>query len=161
MPNAASVLLRPVVRADLPALYEFQLEPESCALAGVNPRSREAFNAVWDKILAGPPASDGAIARAIIADGQLAGSIGYFRQDQTDLIGYWIARPHWGRAIASRALSLMLREVHVRPLFAHVAAHNPASLRVLAKNGFVEIGRRQSPGTERYHACEEVTLRLA
>ncbi len=158
MPPPA-VVLRPVTRADLGALYEFQREAEGAALAGVNPRSLEDFNAVWDKILAGPPVSEGAVARAIIADNALAGSIGYFRQEETDFIGYWISRANWGRGIASRAVGLMLGEISVRPLFARVASHNAASLRVLSKNGFVEVSRRQSPGTERYHACEEVTLR--
>lgn len=159
MAQAITVLLRPVGREDLPVLYEFQREPESNARAAVNPRSFEAFSEVWDKILAGPPVSEGAVARAVIADGVLAGSIGCFRQEETDFMGYWISRAYWGRGIASRAVGLMLAEFSARPIFARVAAHNAASHRVLVKNGFVEIGRRWSPGTDRYHACEEVTLR--
>lgn len=45
-------------------------------------------------------------------------------------------REYWGRGLASSALSQFLREVRVRPLYAYVAKHNLASIRVLEKCGF-------------------------
>ena len=80
--------------------------------------------------------------------------------DGEDAIGYWIAKEHWGRGIASRALELLLQEVPRRPLVARVARHNGASLRVLERCGFRVMGCRESPASERYRACEEVLLRL-
>jgi RimJ/RimL family protein N-acetyltransferase len=40
-------------------------------------------------------------------------------------------------------VAALLAEVRERPLTAHVAAHNVGSMRVLERNGFVEIGREQ------------------
>jgi RimJ/RimL family protein N-acetyltransferase len=42
----------------------------------------------------------------------------------------------WGKGIATRALTLFLQQGTVRPLYAHVARHNLASIRVLEKCGF-------------------------
>ncbi|MFM9995776.1 MAG: GNAT family N-acetyltransferase [Phycisphaerales bacterium] len=155
------IRLRPVVAADLPTLFEFQSDPESCRLAAVNPRDRAAFEATWAAILAD---RSGAIARAILEGDTLVGSIGCFKLDGHDAVGYWIARQHpggWGRGIATRALGLLLEEVKVRPLHARAAAHNAASIRVLERNGFVVTEYRDSPGTDRYHACVEAVMVLA
>lgn len=159
--NTLPVRLRPVVPADIPALYEMQRDPESNRLAAVNPRSLEDFNALWNRILTDPDTRSGTIPRAIIAGDELVGSISVFKMDGLDGVGYWIARKHWGKGIATRALALLLEEVTLRPLHARVAAPNAASIRVLERCGFTITGRRQSPGTERYHACEEVSFLLS
>ena len=52
------------------------------------------------------------------------------------LLGYWVGREWWGRGIATQALALFVDEVSIRPLYAHVAAHNVGSIRVLDKCGF-------------------------
>ena len=52
---------------------------------------------------------------------------------------YWIARRHWGRGLATRALGLLLEEVRERPLHATVAAHNAASAAVLERHGFGRV----------------------
>lgn len=156
MERVRTVDLRTVTAADLETLFAFQCDPEGCAMAGVHPRPREAFEAHWARALADP----GVVARAIVADGAVAGSIGCFTRDGARWVGYWIGRAYWGRGIATRALGLLLGEVRERPLRAQVAAHNGASLTVLARCGFVEVERRWSEGTERYVACEEVELEL-
>ncbi len=51
-------------------------------------------------------------------------------------MGYWLGREYWGKGIATRALSLFLDQVTARPLYAYVAKHNLASIRVLQKCGF-------------------------
>ncbi|MGI0149175.1 MAG: GNAT family N-acetyltransferase, partial [Thermoplasmata archaeon] len=69
-------------------------------------------------------------------------------------------REYWGRGFATRALSLFLREVTMRPLYASAAKDNVASLRVLQKCGFtvsrVEKGFANARGEE----IEEVMLEL-
>jgi len=57
-------------------------------------------------------------------------------QDGQQLLGYWVGREWWGRGVATRAVALLAEEVPVRPLHAHVAAHNLGSIRVLEKCGF-------------------------
>ncbi len=125
-------------------------------MAAVIPRDEAAFSAVWEKSLSEP----GVTAWAIIADGTLVGSIACFKMDGLDAVGYWIAKEHWGRGIATRALELLLEAVTVRPLHARAARHNVASIRVLERCGFVVTGYRLSPGDARYLECEEAMLIL-
>lgn len=162
MPNepktpCMAVTLREPQLDDIARLYEFQCDPESNRLAGVYPRSRDAFDAIWTKVL-----TEGHIAsRVILADGVLVGQINRFPRNELDYVGYWLDRSHWGRGIATRALRQFLGIVWQRPLHAQVAAHNVASIRVLRGCGFVEVGREFSPGDERFVACEEVQFLLA
>ncbi len=151
------VRLRAVEVDDLPALFQHQLDPDAIRMAVVNPRDADAFNAHWAKILSDP----GIVARAILADDLLVGHVSCFRMDGQDSVGYWIAKAHWGRGIATRALALLLEEVTIRPLYARVARANVASLRVLERCGFVIIGYQQTPADDRYPACEEAILQLA
>ncbi len=63
-------------------------------------------------------------------------------------LGYWLGRAHWGRGYMTRVVAAYLaRVVPAWPLQrveAHVLDINPASARVLEKNGFVEEGRRRA-----------------
>lgn len=156
MPPA--VHLRPVTLADIPTLYQFQLDPESNDLAAVNPRDLPTFEAIWTKILTEPGSR--VIPRAIIADGVLVGSINIFQREGQDFVGYWIDRPHWGKGIASRALALLLAEPTPRPLHAQAARHNPASIRVLTRNGFTITRYEHGPASERFRECEVAVLIL-
>jgi RimJ/RimL family protein N-acetyltransferase len=156
LPRPDTIRLRPVERADLPTLFLHQLDAESCRMAVVRPRDRAAFNATWDKILADPTV----IARAILADDTLVGSISCFKMDGLDSVGYWIDRAHWNRGIAGRALALLLQEVTIRPLHAHAARNNVASIRVLERCGFRITRHQVSPETDRFPSCEEAILIL-
>lgn len=165
------VVLRDVVVADHDALFAFQCDPAGAAMAMVKPRSREAFDAMWarfgEQVARGEP---GLVAKVILADGVVCGSIGCFvsvgessagELSERELsVGYGIGRAWWGRGIASRALALLLEQTTTRPIFARAAASNVASRRVLEKNGFVLVGSQWSPETERYLACEEVKFVL-
>jgi RimJ/RimL family protein N-acetyltransferase len=137
-------------------MYELQLDPESNRMAFTIPRTREAFDLHWAKVLDDP----GNTARAVLLDGQVVGYISCFPMDGQDHVGYWIDRAWWGRGIASRALHLLLQEVGKRPLVATAATGNGASLRVLQKCGFAVEEVRLSPASERYPECEEAVLVL-
>ncbi len=152
-------MLRRTAFADVAAMFEMQLDEEVNRLSGTIPRGRDAFEAVWKKILETGEAG-GVTPRAIEVDGRLVGMINAFPQEGKACIGYLIAREHWGRGIASEAVRLLLGEVTVRPLFARVPVHNVASQRVLQKNGFEIVERGRSEGTERYVASEVFLLRL-
>jgi RimJ/RimL family protein N-acetyltransferase len=155
--SAPRVRLRAVVPADLPTLFAYQADAESCRMAAVHPRTEGAFYAKWDEIFRDP----GVTARAMVADGALVGSISCFSLEGRDFVGYWIGREHWGKGVATRALELLLEEVGRRPLFARVATENLGSMRVLERCGFEVISRRFSPGDERFMECEEALLRLS
>ena len=152
-----SVSLRDVVADDIPALCQHQLDPDASNMAAVYPRDAETFNAHWAKILG----DASVVAKAILVDAVLVGYISCFNMDGQDAVGYWIAKEHWGRGIATRALALLLEEVPTRPLHARVATHNVGSIRVLERCGFSITGYEQSPGTERYVACKEAIILIS
>ena len=172
---APSVRLRPVTARDLPALFEQQCDPVAARMAMVTPRTRVEFDALWARLLDSPPPR--LVARVIEADDVLVGMVNCFQrpglpeegaavdadgtvQGELDYVGYWLAREHWGRGIATRALAALLQEVKTRPLRARAAVTNVASLRVLERCGFVISGYWDSSADARFSACREALLRL-
>ena len=75
---------------------------------------------------------------------ELVGCCGLSRRPSGSVeLGYWIARPHWGRGLATeaaRALIEIARTLGLRSLEAGHFVDNPASARVLEKLGFVALG---------------------
>lgn len=97
MTTEESILLRPVQLGGLPRLYELQLDPESNRMALTIPRTREAFDSHWAKVLDNPAIT----ARAILVGEAFVGVIPCFPKDGQDYVGYWIDRVYWGMGIAS------------------------------------------------------------
>jgi RimJ/RimL family protein N-acetyltransferase len=75
---------------------------------------------------------------------QLVGSCGLGRRPSGAVeMGYWIARPFWGRGIATEACAALLnigRTLGLRQLEGAHFLDNPASGRVLEKLGFEPVG---------------------
>ena len=75
---------------------------------------------------------------------QLAGSCGLGRRPSGAVeMGYWIARPFWGRGYATEACSALVEIARTLGLASLEGSHftdNPASARVLEKLGFVPLG---------------------
>lgn len=158
VPRSVAIRLRPTAPGDLSALFELQCDPESNAMAGTKPRTREVFFAVWERIFADPGVNSRVIEIHVERGGEhgteIVGSISRFQADGHDCVGYWIARAHWGRGIASRALEMFLIEETRRPLHATVARTNAASHRILEKSGFRLMGCRMGEETDRFVARE-------
>jgi RimJ/RimL family protein N-acetyltransferase len=150
------IRLRDVTEADLPIFFEQQLDPEATRMAAFPARDRETFMEHWTGILANRTI----IKQTIVVDGQVAGNLVSFQQLGEPQVGYWLGKAYWGKGIATQALSLFLEQIKRRPLYAHVAKHNIASIRVLEKCGFKicgqEIGFPDADGNE----VEEVILEL-
>jgi RimJ/RimL family protein N-acetyltransferase len=127
------VYLRETEKGDLPDFFEHQRDPLANSMAAFPPRERDAFMTHWGKILA----DDKVIKRTILLQAEIAGSIVCFERSGERLIGYWLGRRFWGQGIATRAISAFVSSISTRPLHAHVAKHNVASIRVLEKCGFV------------------------
>jgi len=144
-------VLREVVEGDLPAFHEYECDREAAAMAAFPSRDRDAFMAHWAKTLA----NDSALTMAIVSDGKVAGNIGCWEADGHRFVGYWIGREFWGRGLATQALAELVGMVEARPLYAHVVKSNVASIRVLEKNGFVEVGRHTADD-----GIEELILEL-
>lgn len=85
---------------------------------------------------------------AIEVAGQACGSIaarpGSGERRHSAELGYWLGRDHWGRGLMTRVVALYvpwaMRELQLYRLGAQVLDSNPASARVLLKNGFSEEG---------------------
>lgn len=151
-----TVLLRDVTEADLPILFEYQRDPDALRMSAVPSRDREAFTAHWAKILA----DETLVTKTILFDGAVAGHVACFERDGKREVGYWIGREHWGRGIATRALSEFLGHAQERPVFAHVAKHNLGSLRVLEKCGFQCVGEDKEFSSVDGQVVEGIILKL-
>jgi len=79
---------------------------------------------------------------------QVCGVIGLVAQQdvykKSASIGYWISEAYWGKGIASIALELAtyygLYQLNYIRIYTSVFEYNPASMRVLEKNGYVKEG---------------------
>jgi RimJ/RimL family protein N-acetyltransferase len=132
----SGVLLRDVTESDLPIFFEQQLDPAANQMAAFPARARDAFMAHWTKILG----DETVVTKTILFDGHVAGNVVSWQQSGEREVGYWIGKEYWGKGIATQALAVFLSHVTARPLYAHVAKHNIASIRVLEKCGFTISG---------------------
>jgi RimJ/RimL family protein N-acetyltransferase len=155
-PPLGEVLLRDVVADDLPVLFDDQLDPEAARMAAFTPRDRESFMAHWAGILG----DETVIGKTVVVDGVVAGNVVSFEQSGDRLVGYWIGKRHWGKGIATGALSQFLDLVTTRPLFARFAKHNVASIRVLEKCGFAVSGEEVADAGARGPRVDEFILKL-
>lgn len=81
---------------------------------------------------------------AIEIDGSAAGGIGLRPGEDVHRhsaeIGYWLGQAFWNRGLMTRAVrrltAIALGEAGLHRVFAHAYANNPASARVLEKNGY-------------------------
>lgn len=86
---------------------------------------------------------------AIMNQKEAIGGIGLVLQEDIYLrsaeIGYWLGEPFWGQGIATGALGAMVKysfsTFDLVRLHTIVFEWNPASMRVLEKNGFQREGR--------------------
>jgi RimJ/RimL family protein N-acetyltransferase len=157
-PNDATdgVRLRGVTAGDLPIFFEHQRDPDATQMAAFPARARDAFMAHWAKILG----DETVITNTILFDGRVAGNIVSWLGSGQREVGYWLGKEYWGKGIATQALSEFLTHMTVRPLYAHVAAHNIASIRVLEKCGFTISGEGKVPSGAPGQAFEEIILML-
>ena len=126
------------------------------AFTAEDPTDREAFMALWTRIL-----NDDAIAKmTILFEEDVAGNIVSFEQYGRPSVGYWIGRDYWGRGVATEALAAFLGHVQTRPLYARAAKDNLGSLRVLKKCGFTVFGEDEGFAFARGEAVEEFILEL-
>jgi RimJ/RimL family protein N-acetyltransferase len=148
------VHLRNATEADLPIFYEQQLDPDArymAAFTAKDPADRAAFFAHWARLLGDPAILN----KTIIVNGQVAGYVASFTRLGEPEVSYWLGREYWGRGIATRALSELLRHVLARPVYARVAKDNLASRRVLEKCGFLISGEDSGFANARGQEIEE------
>jgi RimJ/RimL family protein N-acetyltransferase len=134
----ADLTIRPARESDLEAFYQQQLDLEynrMTAFGSANPEDRIAFMNHKHQILNDPAC----LFYAIELDLEPIGNIGSFFFDGERDLGYGIAKEHWGKGFATRAVQVFLLIENTRPLGARAAAHNLGSIRVLEKCGFAYV----------------------
>jgi len=149
---SGEVRLRDVEEADLETFFEQACDPEAVRRANFPARDREAFMTHWATRVLGDPT---VLVQAVIVDGDLAGNVVAWWEQDKRFVGYWLGREYWGRGIGTEALALFLRLEEIRPLYADPFAENTGSVRVLEKSGF------RHTGTVQYDEHEHVMLVLS
>jgi RimJ/RimL family protein N-acetyltransferase len=152
-------VLREVRDEDLAVLFEQWADPVAAHMAAFTPpdhMDRDAFERRWSRIRA----DETAIARTIVVDGEVVGSISSWGNPDKREVTYWIGRSYWGKGIATGALNAFLTVDRSRPLHARVAYDNVASRRVLEKCGFRVVGTERGFAEARSGEIEEFVLRL-
>ena len=92
-PDTSDMLLRDVMRSDLPIFFDQQLDPDAnhmAAFTAKDPSDRDAFLAHWSRILG----DETITIQTILFDGQVAGSVlSYEDEDERPEVSYWIGKP--------------------------------------------------------------------
>jgi RimJ/RimL family protein N-acetyltransferase len=134
---ACQVTLRDVHYDDLPVFYAHQRDLDAIRMADFPSREYDSFMAHWTRCLT----DETAILKTVVADGAVAGNIVCWQQDNSRKVGYWLGKEYWGQGITTSALAQFVELIAERPLYAHVAQSNIASIRVVQKCGFVACGQ--------------------
>jgi hypothetical protein len=126
-------VLREVRGEDLAVLFEQWADPVAARMAAFTApdhMDRDAFERRWSRLRA----DETVIARAIVVDREVAGTIASWGDRYEREVTYWIGRSYWGKGIATGALNAFLAVDQSRPLHARVAYDNFASHRVLQRD---------------------------
>jgi RimJ/RimL family protein N-acetyltransferase len=154
------ITLRDVRGSDVPVFWAQMSDEQAQHMAAVTRGyhyDRTAFDAHWDKVRSDPAV----IMRTVLADGEVAGQVAVYGPPGEREVTYWVDRACWGRGIATAALAALLDLERTRPLYAHAAADNAGSIRVLQKCGFTITGRDRIFAHARGEEIDEVALTLA
>ena len=143
------ILLRPWQDSDAETLFKYASDPEVGPRAGWPPHksveeSLEIIRTVFN--------AEGMWAVIWKESGEAIGCVGYLPASASNLkiaedhaeVGYWIARPYWGKGICTEALLMVIdycfNEKGFTTLWGDYFPSNPASGRVMEKCGFVDTG---------------------
>lgn len=148
----AEITLVPLCEADAPALFAFEVENRAWFEAWVGPRP----DTYWEQ------SSLARIIRAQVEDGEamflikrgdeILGRLNLTAADGgVAQLGYRVGQRHVGQGVASAAVMLAVdaaRPFGLWALEARAAENNPASKRVLEKNGFMPTGTSETDGAQ-------------
>lgn len=150
-------VLREPLDDDVAVLFEQWADPVAAHMAAfTSPEhmDRDAYERRWARL----QADESVLNRVIVADGEVAGTIGSWGEAGDRELTYWIGRAYWGRGIATAALEAFLAVDPSRPMRARVAADNVGSRRVLEKCGFRVVGTDRGFAEARAGEIDELVL---
>ena len=148
--GSARILLRPWQDNDAGTLFKYASDPDVGPRAGWPPHksveeSLEIIRTVFN--------AEGMWAVIWKESGEAIGCVGYLPASASNLkiaedqaeVGYWIARPYWGKGICTEALQMVIDYCFNEKCFTTLRGDyfpsNPASGRVMEKCGFVYTGK--------------------
>ena len=148
---------RPEDAADLHAVFR---EPRAMRYWSTPPHAKLSETERWldSMISADPQASDDFV---IEREGVVIGKAGAWRLPE---IGFILHPSFWGQGLANEALSAVVAHLFADRGLDHLTAdvdpRNQASLRLLARLGFVETGRAERTWRVGEEWCDSVYLAL-
>jgi len=155
------ISLRDVFDEDLIIFSDHQRDPTAnwmAAFTSQDPTDWAAFSAKWERIIDDETITVKTITCNGIAIGNVSSFIAPWSGQRE--VSFWLGRSYWGHGIATQSLVQFLEVEVTRPLHARAAWDNMASIRVLEKCGFVQIGRDKGFANGRGEEIEEVILAL-
>ncbi len=134
------LLFRPFIQADIEVLADIANDNDIARQTSKLPHPLKVADVIcWLEEIGND------IAYGIIYQDKLAGSISarVIHEDEAEL-SYWVARPYWGKGIASEAVAFFVKHLFEQHDFIRLQASrakdNPGSGRVLEKVGFNNTG---------------------
>ena len=143
------ILLRPWLESDAEALFKYASDPEVGPRAGWPPHKSVEESLEIIRTVFG---TETMWAVELKETSEAIGCVGYLPASASNLkiendqceVGYWIAKPYWGKGICTEAMRLVVDYCfHVKGftvLWGDYFPENPASGRVMEKCGFVDTG---------------------
>ena len=143
------ILLRPWRESDAEALFKYASDPEVGPRAGWPPHKNVEESLGIIRTVFG---TETMWAVELKETSEAIGCVGYLPASASNLkiendqceVGYWIAKPYWGKGICTEAMRLVVDYCfHIKGftvLWGDYFPENPASGRVMEKCGFVDTG---------------------
>jgi ribosomal-protein-alanine N-acetyltransferase len=154
------LLMRRAEVRDLGPMHIVLSNPEAMRYWSTPPHTSLHQSREWLKAMMASPETE-SDDFVVEYQGQVIGKAGFWRLPE---IGYIFHPDMWGRGFGFECLSTLIDRAFGRfafdALLADVDPHNTASLRLLAKLGFIETSREQATILVGDNWCDSVYLQL-
>lgn len=142
----SSTTIRPIKESDAPLIQKYVSDARVASTCNVPYPYSQGYAIEWIRKVISARRSRQRYTFTILWDDQLVGVVDlkevHADQGTADL-GYWIAVPFWNKGIATEAarqgVCFAFGELGLSSLSSRCLVRNPASARVLEKNGFSQV----------------------
>lgn len=151
--------MRRVRADDLDAVHDIMSDPETMRFWSSPPHAKRDETERWLTSMIEADQTGQGDEFVLEYQGTVVGKLGAWRLPE---IGFFLRRDCWGLGLATEALQRFIShaaEQRVACLTADVDPRNTACLRLLAKCGFVETGRKSATYVIDGQPCDSVFLR--
>lgn len=129
----ATITLRDVRNSDLSVFFDQQFEFNANSVQNSQTEKFNVYLKHWHLVRKSPAN----VVQTILADRDVAGYLLSWTRSDKRFVGFWLGQEFGRQGIATVAMSLFLKEIKLRPIYANVAKKNLASFRVLRSAGFM------------------------